>query len=181
MADEKARSISSKADDLTDANNKIGDLRAEIAAIDKKKAPYVEAVMHRVYWVRVFNYLSQKMESDKMWLTGLVPLSGDNPVIEGGSDEIIASTGEQTIDSFLITGLWRENPAGSKVVYNYFNTLKEDAIAATEKGANPQFDLAERDISELGEVEVGTARDRFAYPWSLKLPLPENYQVKFTK
>ena len=118
-----------------------------------------------------------------MWITGLVPLSDGQPVIAESDDELIGSTlgGVQTIDGFLITGLWRENALSSRVVYNYFNLLQADAIKAKEQGGLPLFDLADRDISEFSAVDAGTAGDRYAYPWEFTLPLPEENQVKFTK
>lgn len=178
LADAKADSISRQADSLEAADKKLDDLKAELAKIDEKKQPFVDAVKHRIYWVEVFNYLSNKMQSDTMWLTSIVPLSGGEPVVEE-SEDVISGSGEQTtIDGFLITGLWRDNP---RVVYDYFKVLKDDAEKAIEKGAPPAFDLAERDISELSSVESGTAGDRFAYRWEFRLPLPKENQVKFTK
>ena len=183
LANQKADDISVTAQKMVDANKAIENLKADIAKIDQKQEPFVEAIKHRLYWAKVFNYLSGKMESDTMWITGLVPLSNGQPVIAEGEDELIGGTvgGVQTIDSFLITGLWRENPLSSKVVFNYFNLLQADAIQAKEKGGLPLFDLADRDISEFSAVDTGTAGDRYAYPWEFRLPLPEDNQVKFTK
>ncbi len=181
LADAKAASISAKADRLMEANKEIENLKAEIAAIDRKQQPFVEAVRHRAYWVQVFNYLSGKMENEYMWFTGLDPQSQGRPVITDGDDDIIAVRGEQTIDSFLVTGLWRENPVSSRVVFNYFDKLRQDATRKAEEGGVSFFDLAERDISELSRVDAGTGGDRFAYSWELRLPLPPENQVKFTK
>lgn len=183
LSEEKADSISRKADTLLKANKELDNLRAEIAQVDQKQEPFVNAVRQRVYWVRAFNYLSTMMESDTMWLTNLTPLSEDEPVIEEGVEELVSSSdeGTQIIDTILIKGLWRENPLGNRVVYNYFNKLQADAVEAKEKGIPARFDLAERDVSELLNVEAGTEDDRFAYKWELKLPLPTENQIKFTK
>ena len=122
-----------------------------------------------------------------MWITNLVPLSDGQAVIAEGQDELLGGGvgdigGVKTIDAFLITGLWREDNADkNRVVYNYFNSLQADAIKAKNEGKLPLFDLADRDISELSAVEIGTAGDRFAYKWEFRLPLPEENQVKFTK
>ncbi|MDF1816116.1 MAG: pilus assembly protein PilM [Verrucomicrobiales bacterium] len=182
LSDEKADSISRKAGELTKASKEIDNLRAEVAKIDQKQEPFVNAVRQRVYWIRAFNYLSNMMESDTMWLTSLTPLSQDEPVIEEGVEELVSGDGgTQIIDTVLIKGLWRENPLSSRVVYNYFNKLKDDAVKAKEAGRPARFDLAERDVSELLNVEAGTEDDRFAYRWELKLPLPVENQIKFTK
>ncbi|NLT72176.1 MAG: hypothetical protein GXX91_15990, partial [Verrucomicrobiaceae bacterium] len=140
-----------------------------------------DAVLHRVYWVRVFNYLSQKMQNDLLYMTVLEPLSGGRPIIddEGGAmvAAMAATTGDTAIvDAFSIQGLWRENPRGSEVVYDYFKGLKGDA----ESGAT-FFALEGVDISEVIEVDSGTNDDRYAYPFRMTLPLPEENRVRFTK
>lgn len=181
LAGEKADSVSAKADQLMEANKAIENLKAEIAGIDEKQEPFVTAIRQRVYWVRTFNYLSERMESDTMWLTGMTPMSGGDPVIGDDDESVIDAVGEMTVDSLLITGLWRENPDSSRVVSNYFNGLKEDAIQAVEKGVPPRFDLADKDLSELSKVDVGVENNRYAYTWEFTLPLPPENQVKFTK
>jgi len=178
IASETAQGISIKADDLTKYNRAIEDSKEEILAIDGMKGPYVEAIRHRVYWVRVFNYLGEKMDSDAMFMTVLEPLSNGQPVIpdeDGGLISVVDGS-EAVIDSFAIQGLWRENSRGAGVVFDYFKRLKEDA----ETGAS-FFDLKEVDISEVVQVNAGTADDRFAYDFRMVLPLPEANQVKFTK
>jgi len=37
------------------------------------------------------------------------------------------------------------------------------------------------DIGDVIEVDAGTSDDRYAYPFRMVLPLPEENQVKFTK
>ncbi len=181
---EKEAAISAKAQELTKANQELENLKSEIQKIDQKQSPFVSAIRQRVYWVRSFNYLSSKMESDTMWFTSLTPFSGLDPVITGG-DDIGSGNGTdpngKTIDSIVVKGLWRENPLSSMVVYNYFNQLKDDALKAKVAGTPPPFDLAEKDVSEVLKVDAGTAGDRYAYGWELKLPLPVENQVKFTK
>jgi len=76
-----------------------------------------------------------------------------------------------------VKGLWRENPRGSEIVYDFFKSLKGDA----DSGNQGFFDLQEVDISAVGTVEAGTNNDRFAYPFTMTLPLPEENQVSFSK
>lgn len=176
----KAETIESKATTLTRYNREIEDLKAEIGRIDAQKSPYVEAIRHRVYWVRVFNYLSDNLDGDLMFLTVLEPLANGQPVIEDEESVLaaVAPGSEAIIDAFSIEGLWRENPRGSTVVYDYFEALKEDAV---NESTPSFFDLEGVEIGEISEVDAGTAGDRFAYPWRMTLPLPEENQVRFTK
>ncbi|MEX2579592.1 MAG: type IV pilus assembly protein PilM [Verrucomicrobiales bacterium] len=180
IADTRAAEIQGRADDLGESNRAIEDLKAEIARIDAQKRPYVEAIRHRVYWVRVFNYLGNKMQNDVLYLTVLEPLANGQPVIADEDSALVtlAPGAEATIDSFSMEGLWRENPRGSQVVYDYFRGLKEDAES---ESATSFFALEGVDISEVIEVDSGTGDNRYAYPFRMTLPLPEENKVKFSK
>ncbi|MEM9018103.1 MAG: pilus assembly protein PilM, partial [Verrucomicrobiota bacterium] len=176
----KSNSIESKASGLTKYNKEIEDLKAEINAIDAQKSPYVEAIRHRVYWVRVFNYLANRLDGDVMFMTLLEPMSEGRTIIADAETDLanIVPGTEATVDSFAIHGLWRENPKGSQVVFDYFNRLKEDAET---EGQESFFDLAGVDIGEVIEVDAGTQGDKYAYPFKMVLPLPEVNQVKYSK
>ena len=180
IASSKAGSIATKGDDLKKYNSEIEDLKNQIESINGKKKPFVESIRHRVYWVQVFNYLGEKMDSDVMFMTMLEPLADGQPVIpnEEGGLMVVAAGTEATVDSFEIKGLWRENPRGPEVVYDYFKRLKEDS--ESESG-NSLFDLKDVDIGEVVKVTAGTSGDRYAYDFRMVLPLPEANQVKFTK
>ena len=179
LATERASEVDSKAADLMKHNNQIKELQSELTVIDGRQQPYVDAVRHRVYWVQVFNYLSSKLQNDLIHMTGLEPLSGGVPIIADEKSALAAvpGEGEAIIDSFAVKGLWRENPRGSEVVYDFFKSLKGDA----DSGTQGFFDLQEVDISAVGTVDAGTNNDRFAYPFSMTLPLPEVNQVRFSK
>ncbi len=176
----KAAEIEMKAADLKKHNDAIQEAKDEIVKIDGQMNPYKEAVIHRIYWVRVFNYLASKMENDLLFLTTIEPLSAGVPLIADQDSQLsVEGAGEATtVDSFLIKGLWRENPKGNNVVYEYFKKLKDDAADET---TDTFFDLKEVDISEVIEVDAGTSDDRYAYPFKMTLPLPEGNQVKFSK
>ena len=180
IAASKAESIAAKGDDLKKYNSEIEDLKEQIESINGKKKPFVDSIRHRVYWVQVFNYLGEKMDSDVMFMTMLEPLADGQPVIpnEEGGLMVVAAGTEATVDSFVIQGLWRENPRGPEVVYDYFKRLKEDS--ESESG-NSLFDLKDVDIGEVVKVTAGTSGDRYAYDFRMVLPLPEALQVKFTK
>ncbi len=179
IANAKAEGIRGKFETLDRFGKEIQTLEAQIAEIDAEQKPYVESVRHRVYWVRVFNYLGSKLQNDLIHMTVLEPLSDGRPLVEDASAEFdaVVPEDESVIDSFSVEGLWRENPQGSQVVYDYFKGLKGDV----ESGGETFFDLGEIDISEVVKVDAGTGNDRFAYPFQMSLPLPEENQVRFTK
>ncbi|MBP6783411.1 MAG: pilus assembly protein PilM [Verrucomicrobiales bacterium] len=179
IANAKLMEVEGTAADLTKYNKSIEASKDAIATVDGQQEPYVAAVLHRVYWIQVFNYLSQKMKNDLVYLTVLEPMAGGVTIIddEGATLAEPAAQGESIVDAFSIKGLWRENPGGSKVVYDYFEGLKGEAATSSSNF----FDLGEVDISEVLKVDAGTNDDRYAYPFSMILPLPEANRVKFTK
>lgn len=181
IADARADEIREEADTLEKFDERIGTSIAQIATIDSQKKPYVESVRHRAYWVRVFNHLAEKMQNDLIFITVLEPMANGQLIVDDTDDTVNVSplgSTEQIIDSFHVEGLYRENPKGAKVVYEYFEALKEDAEA---KGEGAVFALDGVNISEILNVESGTGDSHYAYPWKMTLPLPEANQVKFSK
>ncbi len=182
VAENHAEEINKKAETLAGFDKKIVSLEKEISSIDGDLNPYIEAIRHRAYWVRLFNYLGRKMENDVLFMTLLEPLSGGQSVVEDSvagnrPDATSAAGAESSIDAFQLQGLWRENPHGSKVVYEYFQRLKSDA----ETDGENFFALKDLDISEAVTVDAGTSADRFAYTFKMILPLPEANRVRYTK
>lgn len=181
IAEEREASVRGQEQALREHDEEIQGHKEGIESLDIQKKPYLDAVLHRAHWVSAFNYLGNKLQNDLIFLTVLEPLSNGNPVIQD-SDDVVASAAagdtEQVIDSFSIQGLWRENPRGNQVVYDYFKALKEDAVA---NPAAAKFALEDVDIAEVLTVEAGTDDTNYAYPWSMVLPLPERNQVKFSK
>lgn len=181
VAQAKGDGIEVKALDLKKYNDKIEDSKSAIERIDGQKSPYVDAVKHRVYWVQVFNTLAEKMDGDILFMTVIEPLANGVAVIADQDSDLLAVSGsmDATIDSFSVEGLWRENAkGGSKVVTDYFNRLKADSDDETKSSF---FALEGVDIGEIIEVDAGTSDDRYAYPFKMVLPLPEENKVKFTK
>ena len=182
LANEKLSSIESKSATLEKYGKEIKASEDEIETVKGQAGPYVDAVRHRVYWVQVFNYLSSKLQNDLIFMTVLEPLAAGVPIIDDEATALTAvadaaAPAESIVDAFRVQGLWRENPQGSQVVFDYFKALKGDA----DGGTATFFDLGQTDISEVIEVDAGTNNDRFAYPFKMTLPLPEANRVRFTK
>jgi type IV pilus assembly protein PilM len=185
----------------------IGDEEARLERIRSRSGPYSDAVLGRVYWITTFRDLSEAMVDDKIWFVEMQPMSGENPLIGearraseaammgGAGDPMldVVPAGEHLVDSLLVRGLWRENQeGGSKVVYNFLDRLRQSK--------RPFFDLVERDETgkpKVGEdgavvkkftdgellnpINHGTAGDRHAWEFTLRLPLPEGRRIKYTK
>ncbi len=177
VAAEKEAEISKEAEQLQKYSDSIDGLLGDLKAAKAKKEPFRNVAMHRAYWTSVFDYLSNMMQSDLMFITSFQPTSGGEIILDQ-IDDVVSSgaTEEKIIDGFRIQGLWRENPKGAEVVYDYFNVLKADA---TENEVSAFFDLKEADAQTVIEkVDTGNGT-KYAYEWIMNLPLPKSYQVKF--
>ncbi|MCB1087825.1 MAG: hypothetical protein KDM63_12320, partial [Verrucomicrobiae bacterium] len=133
----------------------------------------------------VFNDLSQRMDSDLMWITILEPMSGGEAVTQemsaegavsaapvAGAADAGAAKEQKMIDSLRIVGLYRENARGGDIVVDYLSNLRE----------SPFFDLKERSTTDvLIEAENFTPGSKYAGRWEMRLPLPEAARIPFTK
>ncbi len=158
----------------------ISEKREKIGEIMSTSGDLIEAARHRAYWVDLFTYLSEMMEGDALYFTSIEPLANGEPIFtdEVGGIGAFNDGQEEIVDGILVKGLWRENSDTTQVVFDYFNRLKEDALA---RGDDAVFALAEANMEDVVEPDSGTSGDRFAYPFTMKLPLPESNQVRFEK
>ncbi len=165
---------------LTKHEKGISEQKEKIESIMSTSGDLIEAARHRAYWVDLFTYLSDMMEGDALYFTSIEPLANGEPVFndEVGGISAFNAGQEAVVDGILVKGLWRENSDTTQVVYDYFNRLKEDAVA---RGEEAVFALAEANMEDVVEPDSGTSGDRFAYPFTMKLPLPASNQVRFEK
>ena len=180
LAEEKSADLAAKTAELEDRARAIGDLKKKLEKIEEKKEPYVATAFARAYWTAVFNDLSNRMDSDLMWITILEPLSGGVPVmgtlnLESGAPPPAGQPvpeEKKMIDAFRIAGLYRENDRGPDVVVDYLEKLKK----------SPYFDLEGKTNSELlPKANYGPSGSQYAWDWEMVLPLPENARIPFTK
>lgn len=181
LAAAKSADLETAAAELEDHSKVLKDLKGKLEQIEKKKEPYVATAFARAYWTAVFNDLSNRMDSDLMWITTLDPLSQGVPVmgaIEVGSEggaagQPAAQPGERKmIDALKISGLYRENSRGPDVVVDYLEELKK----------SPYFDLEGKTSNELlPTLNYGPSGSQYAWDWEMVLPLPENARIPFTK
>lgn len=184
---------------LTRYDKEIAKQEDRLAGIRKSQSdPYSQAVFDRVYWIDTFNQLAQAMVDDKIWFVEMQPVAQDKQLLpEAGQGsrsgegvqtvqmDQMAEDGVHTIDKLLLRGLWRaelgaapdaSGSTGTKVVFEYLNRLRS--------AKRPLFDIAPdkfEDKELVKNLDFGTKENRYAYGFSLELPLPENRRIQFTK
>ena len=81
LTDEKAADRAKIAQDLERYDKKIEVAKGELDDLNARKDPYVRAAFERGYWLGIFKDLNDRMESDRLWITVLEPLSKGESVI----------------------------------------------------------------------------------------------------
>ncbi len=204
FSESKSAEITGKVSQLDSLAEKIEVQNDRLADIKKRSDPYSSAILDRVYWIETLRELNNAMGDDMVWFVEMQPLSGDLALLpETGNREELgilgdnpleeAQPGQHRINWIQLKGLWRDTEdLQSSVVYRYLDNLRE--------GKDGRFDIAERD--EFGKlkrdadgniikkysdgellpyINMGTSADRHAWPFTLRLPLPEGYQPQYTK
>lgn len=183
LAGQKTAGMESDVEALEAHSQAIADLKKQLTTLEAKKDPYFQAVTNRAYWTLVFNDLSQRMDSDLMWITTMEPMSGGEPVMEKATSDLAgslpvgpASTGapkeQKMIDTIRVVGLYRSNIRGGDIVVDYLTNLRESTF----------FDLKDKSTADiLKEVENFPANTKYAGRWEMLLTLPEGTRIPFTK
>ena len=185
LATAKSSSLDSKEASLAEHSKAIKTLKENLAEIESKKDPFVDAVTFRAYWTLIFDDLSKRMDTDLMWVTVLEPLAQGQSVTEDlASDAESAAAagvtlaaqaqnsagGEQKefmIDAISLKGLYRDNDRGADIVVDYLANLRESTF----------FDLENRDTGELLKKADPVAQ--YSGQWEMVLPLKA--RIQFTK
>ena len=184
LTDEKAADRAKIAMDLERYDKKIDVAKDELDDLNFRKDPYVRAAFERGYWLGIFKDLNDRMESDRLWITVLEPLSKGQSVIDSpdGSGSVVPLSaapvveeqnpeGKQ-VDAIRIRGLYREDQANptlsSEVVIAYFNKLKE----------SPNFDFGELEQKDVIKQLDPSTGDNSAGAWMMEIPLPEDATLR---
>ncbi len=197
--------LRNQVSDLETYARDIKEQEARLAAVRSRSGPYSDAVFDRVYWITTFKSLSQAMVNDMVWFVELQPLSkGQTLIDEPKGQEGIAlsgrgmptetASGDYTIDALQLKGLWRDNEdqGGSNVVYRYLDRLCQvsagylDIVEVGPDGSAVRNESGEvkkkfTDGELLNPINHGTARNRHAWEFTLRLPLPEGRKIPYTK
>jgi hypothetical protein len=74
------------------------------------------------------------------------------------------------ISGLKVRGLFHENPAGNKVVFDFLDSLKEKST---------YFDVQDKEARDLGvRTDDPVAADRWAWVFEMDLPFRENIDIK---
>lgn len=182
LAEQRTSELQSTVDSLEKHSKTIKELKTKLAGIEVKKEPYVQSSRSRAYWTLVFNDLSQRMDSDLMWVTRLEPLSGGLPVLSKDTGVPQAPTepapasgaapAQGMVDAVRLVGLYRDSIRGAEIVVDYLANLRESA----------NFEITDPNTNKyLIEAEPIPAGTKYAGRWEMILPLPEERRIPYTK
>ncbi len=173
---EVLQSVNEKVAELAEFEQKFNNIKNENKALEDRAAQLMQTQTDRDFWVRIIDDLNVRLPEKNIWITGLQPLVGDAPLELGGTQNVGGSiapvgegaTGQPTqaespkITGVRLTGLYLDNPAGDRVVYDFAKNL--------EKSPFYKFNFATEQKAILPKIESQNDRD-WAFAFEMKLPL----------
>lgn len=175
--DNKVTSLKATHSELQGYANQLKEIDRSLDEERNRSAQLEAAVSDRGYWDHLLSELNNKFENDYIWLTQIQVLKNGVPISPspgGGTNVVNRPTPPPPASNVRgnakampvaptyvleVRGLYRKNEAGgANVVYKYYEALKglTDLFGPTD---------------EKADASLGAEEDRYAYPFSFKLPL----------
>jgi type IV pilus assembly protein PilM len=163
-----------KIDMMRAGEMRFDKLRKQVSALDVVARPLISAVNERSFWPEILDDLNERLPTEDIWITELIPTSGGTPVgvEEKRAADIVpnplpvrsarkgSDTGGPMIDGILLRGLYLFNPKQEQVVVDYFRNLVGSRFFAI-------------DPNEQARVIKSSLPDNtvWAFPYELRLDL----------
>ena len=173
----KLTGLKSQFEEMNKQDAKRRQLEGQLEDLRRQSAQLQDAVKSRGWWDRLLALLNSKFENDFVWITQLEVLKNGQPMTpvlvssgtavtlappppsSSGTAAAQAAANQEPKYELSVQGLYRKNPDGQQVVYNYYNSLKAVTELFSEPAAKP-------------EVNAGVGEDeRYAYTFKFKLPI----------
>lgn len=182
------QALSATGSGIRAIGNQIAAIERQQAELQTRGVQLQTVINERSWWVRLYNDLNASMANDVLWLTVVEPIRDGKPMTQslwGGqqSEEESSSSSKSASKSkssanaapkyeLRIVGLYRRNSDGDQQVVTDY---------AAKIAKLPYFGVTDFDTkkdSYLIKLETSTEENLFAYPFEIKLPLPNPPQFK---
>ncbi len=181
LAEEQRQVVQAEQRALSTTDAQINEILTELEATQALSSRLEQAVSGKSYWARLLAAMNEQFTDEQIWLTVVEPLSGEDTVVPPvggagptpGTTRPAAQEGEaepRKVTHLRISGLYRANPAGQSIVYQFGSRL----------AALPFFDIEDFDARQneiVTSVQPDLARDRWAYQFQMILPLAEPFPL----
>lgn len=156
----------------------LDSVRKDATALDANAAPLLAAVKARSFWPSLLQDLNERLPTENVWITELIPLAGGKPFTPDNAQLAPANATDPTpapaparnsrtagppaVDSLLLRGLYLWNPRQQEVVVDYFKKLTGSTLLAV-------------DPNNQARVIKPTMPDntQWAFPYELRLDLKQ--------
>ena len=168
---------------LRGVENRIAQLKKEMAVLDASAAPLLSAISDRGVWLRIIDDLNARLPKENIWITELAPVSAGRILGEatsGATPPPIApppaggrpaagpgAANGPMIDGVFVRGLYLSNPKQQEIVVDYFRNL----LSSTVFEVDPDLQ------SEVIKPSTPTNTE-WAYPYELRLKLREPFELR---
>ncbi len=164
VTDQMSEAIEPKVNELKGYEAKINNSRSDMRKLEESAEPFLAAIRDRQSWTDMVNEIQTRLPKDFLWVTSLArvekkgetaaPRKGSAPKSKDGADD-------QAI-TYLVKGLYLENPQGPSVVDEFVKNLNE----------SPMFEV-NKDPSQFKRAVPNAAEWAFDFSFPLILKAPE--------
>ncbi len=198
--------VNKKKDALQEVQRGIDATKKEIAAEQKRTAPYTDTVLGQSYWVEFLADLNSRVKHPEVWFTSIEPrIKVTNNLTNQIGSDAAAAMGARfrgmdslrdriardnpgppakkgakpeplAIDTVFVRGQYRAPASGVVVSEDLVNELRE----------SPYFDLSkdafgnDLEISDIADVEPNDDDSVWSYNFALTLPLKQPLVIENT-
>ena len=164
---------------LSAADAQISEVLAELEQTQKLSARLERAVSGKSYWSRLLSAVNDQFTNELIWLTVVEPMVGEEPLVPAAAAGAAPSSRPSSQDTeeeareithIRVSGLYRANPQGQSIVYDFASRVAALPFFAVE-------DFAARQEEIVISVQPDLAKDRWAYQFQMVLPLAEPFPL----
>ncbi|MEQ1860032.1 MAG: Amuc_1101 family PilM-like pilus complex protein [Chthoniobacteraceae bacterium] len=132
-----AENVEPRVGSLQSAQRKIKDVEAAIKNQERMAEPYLLAVQDRELWVKLVDDIHSRLPNEFVWITTYErqkeTAPGRGAATPPPKGPAAAGTPPPNRPSFLVRGLYLENPIGPGVVDQFVDKLNESTLYSVDK------------------------------------------------
>ena len=132
--------------------------RSQLDVAEKTSGRLLSLIQFRAAYPMILAELSARIPERYLWITQLQPAEDSR---QKGANTTSSKTGDSSIKSLLVKGLYLENPREASVIDDFVTALESSTLFAVE----------EKEKSKIITKRGSPNGEYWAYPFSLNLPL----------
>jgi len=128
-----ADSIEPQVSELKNHESRIAALRTDMKRQEESAEPFLKAVSDREAWTKIVDDVHSRLPKDYIWITGFALEEKKAEPVSSGPPKRDAAPPKPPRTSFLVRGLYLENPQEAGVVDEFLKKLDESPLFEVDK------------------------------------------------